>query len=284
MRTRIFHQLLPIGILLAAVFMAAGLHHLLQHKRTAGRGMDGFYQENRFAKISRDRNEQGNADPVGAVYGKVVDDHNQPIYAIQVDILPVDKASAAVDERWYARLSDWTDRDGTYKFLHLKPGEYFLSVGSQSAPTGQHPFAATYYPGTDVEKFSEPIRVHGNVQIELRPLRLRRLPTSAIKVHVRWQNGTPVEWSNLLFHNPRFPHDGVIGGEAPGIKDGEGEFIIPTGFEYYARAAVSCDTGAEVKSEESRPVQRIGSDGADIPQELTFVIPSEPCKHWSPDK
>ena len=187
--------------------------------------MGSYYQENWSARARRDHSKQRDADPVGAVYGKVVDDHNQPIYAIQVDILPLDKTNHPEDERWYARLSDWTNRDGTYKFSQLKPGEYFLSVGSQSAPTGKRPFAATYYPGTDLEKFSEPIHVQGNAEIELRPLRLRRLPTHAIKIHVRWQNGTPVARSNLLFYNPSFPHDGVIGGEAPGISTVKGSSL-----------------------------------------------------------
>jgi hypothetical protein len=280
MRTRIFHQLLPIAILIGAILVAAGLRRFLWHPRT--KGWSSYSQEGLSKQVRRDRREP--AEPAGSVVGKVLDDQNQPVYAIRVDLLPVGKATAGDDERWYARLSDWTNRDGTYKFSQLKPGEYFLSVGSQRAPTGKRPFAATYYPGTDLEKASEPIRVQGNAEIELRPLRLRRLPTHTIKIHVRWQNGTPVERSNLLFYNPSFPHDGVIGGEAPGIEDGEGEFIVPTGFEYYARAAATCDTGAQIKSEESRPVQRIGINGADIPQELTFVIPSEPCKLWNPGK
>jgi hypothetical protein len=99
-----------------------------------------------------------------------------------------------------------------------------------------------------------------------------------IKIHVRWQDGTPVDWSNLLFYNTSFPHQGVIGDEAPGIKDGEGEFTVPTGFEYYARVAAICDAGIHTKSEESRPVQKIRLDGASIPQELTFVIPTEPMQ------
>jgi hypothetical protein len=279
MRTRIFHQLLPVVILILAALVVAGVRRLFWHPNT--KGWSSYYQGD-ISKIRRDQPEQ--PEPAGSVVGEVLDDNGQPIYAIQVDLMPVDKARAGDDERWNARLRDWTDREGTYRFSQLKPGEYLLSVGSESAPTGDRPFAAIYYPGTDREKFSEPIRVHDSMEVALHPLRLRRLPTAVVKVHVRWQDGTPVDWSNLLFHNTSFPYQGVIGDEAPGIKDGEGEFTLPIGFEYYARAAATCDAGAQVKSEESRPVQKIGLAEGNIPQELTFVIPASPCKHWSPDK
>src|ERR1051326_133963 len=280
MRTRVFHQLLPIVILILGAFATAGVRRFFWHPNT--KGWTSYYDWNASKQVRRDRPER--PEPDGSVVGKVLDDNSQPIYAIQVDLIPVDKANAGDDERWYARLRGWTGREGTYRFSQLKPGEYFLGVGTESAPTGEHPFAPIYYPGTDREKFSEPIRVHDGMQIDLLPLRLQRLPTVVVKVHVRWQDGSPVDWSNLLFHNTSFPHQAVIGDEAPGIRDGEGEFTVPTGFEYYAQAAATCDGGTQVESEESRPVQKIRFEGANIPQELTFVIPAQPCKHWSPGK
>lgn len=231
--------------------------------------------------------EDSAADPVelgisGGVHGNVVDESNQPVYAVEVDLIPYDKMHAGEDERWRATLREWTGKDGGYEFSHLNPGEYFLSVFSEAAPTGKHPFAPSYYPGADQKAFSEAIRVQPSLQIELRVLRLRRLPTATIKVHVHWQDGTPVEWSNLLFHNPSFPDQGVIGNEGLGIKDGEGEVVLPVGFDYYGRAAVQCDGGAQIQSEESRPVQRIRVDARHIPTELTFVMPTGQCKLWRP--
>lgn len=280
MRTRLFHQLLPVVILILAALVVAGVRRLFWHSNT--KAWSRYYQGDASKQVGRDLPER--PEPAGSVVGKILDDNGQPIYAIRVDLIPVDKARAGDDERWYARLRDWTDQEGKYRFSQLKPGEYLLSVGSKSAPTGEHPFAAIYYPGTDLEKFSEPIRVHDSIEVELHPLRLHRLPTTVVKVHVRWQDGTPVDWSNLLFHNTSFPHQAVIGDEAPEIKDGEGEFTLPIGFEYDAQAAATCDAGAQIKSEESQPVQKIGLAEGNIPRELTFVIPTPPCTHWSPGK
>jgi len=191
------------------------------------------------------------------------------------DPAPVEKES---DEA----LKDWTKKDGTYKFAELKPGDYVLAVGAWGAPTGERPFVTSYYPGTDRRELAKTIRVQDNSQTELPTLRLRRIPTATIKIHVKWKDGTGVERSNLLFHNPSFPNQGVIGDEAPQITNGEGEFVVPLGFEYYARAVVQCDMGTKIDARESRPVQQIRIDSDHIPQDLTFVILSESCKLWSP--
>ena len=113
-------------------------------------------------------------------------------------------------------------------------------------------------------------------------MRLQRLETATIKVHVVWQDGSRVERSNLLFHNLSYPHQAVIGDEAPFISDGELQFVVPKGFEYYARAKVDCDAGEKIQTIESRPVQRVKVVDGFTPEEMTFVIPSLPCKFWEP--
>jgi len=284
MRTRIFHQMLPIAILIVAGLATAQFRRILQrHEGTDKFGhQDGFF----MTKHSNDaeQEEEAESKETGAIYGKILDDSGQPVYVMQVVLIPVAKAKGGEEERWQATLMDWTNKDGIYEFSRLPAGEYFLSAGADSAPTGRHPFAAIYYPGASKEKFSEPIRVVSSMRVELRTLRLQRLQTASIKIHVRWQDGTPVKWSNLLFYNPRFPQQGVIGDEAPGVKDGEGEFTAPIGFEYYARAVVNCDAGSKIASVESRPVQKIRIDRGHIPEDLTFVIPSEACKIWISSK
>src|SRR5215831_12701636 len=67
-----------------------------------------------------------------------------------------------------------------------------------------------------------------------------------------------------------------------GSKMEKEEVVLPLGFDYYATAAVQCDGGAQIRSEESRPVQKIRVDAGHIPTELTFVMPTERCKLWRP--
>ncbi|HKD82121.1 MAG TPA: carboxypeptidase-like regulatory domain-containing protein [Candidatus Angelobacter sp.] len=282
MLTKIYHQLLPLGILLVAIFVWSAVRAIIRpHKSEPGHWSLYVNPDDESSGEGRpDYPDEGALGITGGLSGKVVDERDTPVHAIDVTLVPIGETAAEVDESG-EQLEEWTNKDGVFEFFRLKPGEYILGVGARGAPTGERPFMASYYPGTEHKKFSEPVRVQGNLKIELRPLRLRRLQTATIKIHVRWQDGTPVERSNLLFSNPSFPQ-AVIGGTAPEITNGEGEFVVPLGFDYYARAGVWCKGEGQIDMRESRPVQHLRIDQTHIPQELTFVLQSQPCKFWTP--
>jgi hypothetical protein len=214
----------------------------------------------------------------GSISGKVVDENDRPIYLAKVTVFPLDSETGSQNP---GALNEWTNKDGVFEFPRLKLGEYLVGVGIDDAPTGERPFFASYYPGAEKKQFAEPVRVQGDMKIDLRPMRLRRMQTTTIKIHLKWQNGTPVEQGNLLFHNTKFSQ-AVIGDTAPAISNGEGEFVVPLGFDYEARAGVWCDGGDKIDVRESDPVQHLRIDSKHIPQELTFIMRSHPCKLWSP--
>jgi hypothetical protein len=284
MRKALFISLAAIAltsVVVSRTFRSASF----SHKPAQPSGINSAYfnpPERPDGEVDAPIEEAPESGLTGALRGKIVDENDQPVYVIEVDLLPADKRHADKDERWRATIREWTGKNGDYEFSHLQPAEYFLSVGSDAAPTGKHPFAPSYYPGSDQPAHAEPVLVQGSMRLGLRTLRLRRLQTATIKVHVTWEDGTPVEWSNLLFHNPSFPNQGVIGDESVGVKDGEGEIVLPMGFDYYARAAVQCDAGAQIQSEESSPVQTIRIDAEHTPSKLNFVMPTKQCKLWSP--
>lgn len=219
-------------------------------------------------------------DLTGSVTGSIVDESNSPIRGIEVELMPLDKTG---ERRWYATTREWTGADGWYRFPRIDPGEYVLAVQKSGAPDGRHPFAGTYYPGVDEEVHADHIYVVTGTPLELHPLRLRKIETVTLKINVEFEDGTRPAWSNLLFHNPSFPNQGVIGDEAPGIEDGRGEFVLPVGFDYYARAKVDCDAGERIETRESRPVQRLRVRNGHAPSELKFVIPGPTCALWSPN-
>lgn len=285
-----FHQLLPLLIFVAAGCLTAlirsGSHRF--NKKTPTGTLHLFYAEPGEKRHSQDDAEGTQITEIAqgqsAISGSIVDENNQPVYLMQMVLVPAEKIHAGEDEHENAELTSRTNKQGTYTFANLKPGEYFLSAGTRDAPTGVRPFSPVYYPGTDLEKFSEPVRVQGSMQIELRPLRLRRMPVAKIKAHVRWKDGTSMDWSNLLFYNPSFPHQGVIGNESIGVAHGSADITLPMGFDYYARAVTQCDAGDKIDSRESRPVQLIRIDERHLPRELTFIIETEPCKPWIPGR
>ena len=273
MKPRRFHKLLPVAILLLAVLAAVWMKAVFW-KHHASPRISGYADVESWPHSDATTARQ----ITGSISGKVVDENNTPIYVMKVTVLPVDPETEGQNP---GALDEWTDKDGMYQFPRLKPGEYLLGVGIDDAPTGQRPFFASYYPGAEKKQFAEQIRVQGDMKIELRPIRLRRMLTTTIKIHLKWQDGSPVKAGNLLFHNTRFSQ-AVIGDTAPPISNGEGEFIVPLGFDYDARATVWCDGGAKIDARESDPVQHLRIDGRHIPQELTFIMRSQPCRLWHP--
>lgn len=223
---------------------------------------------------------QGEAQhPTGSVKGTLVDEEGLPASGVEVELVPLSKTG---DQRWYATLRDWTSTQGEYRFTAAEPGEYIVAVQQRSAPDGRHPYFGTYYPGVDNENSADHIYVTPSAPIELYAMRLRKIETVTLKISVAFEDGSRPAWSNLLFHNPSFPNQGVIGDEAPGIENGTGEFTLPVGYHYYARAKVDCDTGTRIETRESRPVQTIEVERDKYPDELTFVIPGSTCPLWRP--
>ncbi len=214
----------------------------------------------------------------GCVHGTIADENGTPVKEIEVELLLADKTGEA---RWYSRKYAWTDKKGRYTVTGLEPGKYLVAVHYYNAPNLREPFATAFYPGADAETDAEPVVVGANLRAMLRQLRLRILPLTTVKVEVVWPDGTRPERSNLAFHNLSYPSQAVIGDGAPQVDNGTGEFTLPEGFDYDARATIQCYAGKLIESRES-PVQRIKVGGSATPKNLTFTIPGPACKLWQP--
>jgi hypothetical protein len=215
----------------------------------------------------------------GCVHGTVADENGKPVKGIEVEVLPADKTAEA---RWSSRKYQWTDSNGRYSVNELQPGEYLVAVHYYNAPNARQPFATTFYPRAEAESNAERVVVRPNSRAILKQLRLRSLPLATIEIEVLWSDGTRPKRSNLLFHNLSYPSQAVIGDVAPQVDDGRGDFTLPEGFGYDARATVQCDAGDVIESRESSPVQQIAVGAGTTPRKLTFTIPGPPCKSWRP--
>jgi hypothetical protein len=226
----------------------------------------------------------GTAQPIeepemASVAGTITDENGNPIHAAEVALIPQHLAG---DKQWYSTTRDWSNASGAYEFRRIEPGEYLLAFQVGQAPDDERPFGTTYYPGVEDKSFSQTLLIVQPDRIEVPTIRLRRIATERVAVRVVWKDGSLVERSNLLFHNPSYPHSAVIGGTAPFLSGGLGYIDLPVGFEYWARAKVDCHSGATIETRESRPIHTLRVDTGRAPTELTFVIPSTPCKFWRP--
>jgi hypothetical protein len=152
------------------------------------------------------RSVEPETEPRGTVHGSLLDESDVPVVGIEVEFFPADKTK---ELQWVATHHAWADKHGEYTFGNVEPGEYFLAVHKEGAPDEAYPFATAYYPGTADDGKAEHIFVVGSALTDLHPLRLHRIETVTIDVHVIWDDGTPVERGNLLFHNLIYPHQAV---------------------------------------------------------------------------
>jgi cytochrome c-type biogenesis protein CcmH/NrfF len=187
---------------------------------------------------------------LGCIHGSVADEAGKPLKGIQIDLLPTDKSG---DDRWDEKKTGWTDSQGRYSVARMTPGDYLVAIHYYSAPDARQPFATTFYPGVEVESNAQRVSVRQNSPTMLAQLKLRSLPLENVRVDVLWSDGTRPRTSSLLFHNPKYPDQAVIGDEALSVVDGAGEFAIPAGFSYLARASLQRDAGAVIETRESGP-------------------------------
>ena len=215
----------------------------------------------------------------GCIHGTVRDENDRAVNGLMLELLPTDKAG---DARWYSRIYEWTGDAGRYSFNRVPEGGYVLSIHYYDAPDSDEPFATMFYPGVETVRGASHLIVTAGFPMMLKPLRMRTLPLRTIKIKVIWPDGTSPEQSNLSFHNLSYPQQAVIGDVAPQVSGGRGEFTLPEGFDYQARASVSCDAGETIERRESKRVQHISVRDGTTPSELTFAIPGPPCKLWTP--
>jgi hypothetical protein len=214
-----------------------------------------------------------------SIQGSIRDSNNRAVEGLVLELIPADKTGTA---KWLGKRLAITDKKGEYEFINPDPGDYLVAIHKSNAPDANHPFAETYYPGTSSDAEAEHIKVKRWTHRYLRTVRLQRLKTEPVEIHVVWEDGTSPERSSLLFHNASYPNQTFIGDIAPEIKNGKGQFILPLGFTYHAQAKVDCDAVDHVESRESKLVHITSADNNMFEKELTFVIPGPACNLWQP--
>lgn len=229
--------------------------------------------------LERSRQYEAVRDLTGSVTGSLVDDSDASISGIEVELVPSLKSGTNDGTRLNVI---GRNAQGQFVFSRVDPGQYIVAMQMRGAPDGRHPFAGTYYPGVDAEADADRVYVMTGAALDLHPVQLRRVDVVTVKVNVQFEDGSRPNRSNLLFHNLSFPQQAVIGDEAPDIENGEGEFTLPVGFDYYASAKVDCDSGPRIETRESRLRQHLHVVNDSFPDELTLLIPGPPCPLWSP--
>lgn len=93
-------------------------------------------------------------------------------------------------------------------------------------------------------------------------------------------DGTDAGESSLVIDNLQYPR--AIVESVSSSRGGKGQVLLPVGFDYRARAAVTCDEGKRLSFHESLPLLEFAVRPGLTPKILKFVIQERPCKGWHP--
>jgi hypothetical protein len=153
--------------------------------------------------------------PQSLVYGKVVDEDNDPAPGAQVQVLRVSYAGGA--RRLVEAAAGVSQDDGSFVIGNLSPGRYYLSaaIPNIDAPRGHERHIPTYYPSATGEATAAPIEVSAGAEVRDLAIRLRKSRVYSIRGRavpagrVTLQLG---ERSISTGADGRFEFDGVLPG------------------------------------------------------------------------
>lgn len=217
------------------------------------------------------------------IQGRVLDDHGSPVYAIEVDLVPVLENGEIPEGRipYNETASDFTNSKGEYLLSPEQAGRYVVSVQWNAPPSTSHPFLTRYYPDSADLKQAQKLEITPALHLTLDPIQLQRVARARVPVSVSWSDGKPEPDAYLLFTNNQYPQFGAIGSEAL-HPDADGTVLLPVGFEYHATAQVDCDAGPKIESVYTpRLTFSLKSASVQI-RPLHFVLPGNPCRVWHP--
>jgi hypothetical protein len=213
------------------------------------------------------------------IKGRVIDDLGLPVYAIEVDLVPIPENRET--PHWLVN-SDFTNENGEYTISPEQAGKYLLSVQWNAPPSAKYPFLTRYYPDAADPKQAETLEITPALHLRLNPIRLQtRLELIKVPVSVSWSNGTPEPEAYLLFVNTQYPEFGVIGSESL-HPDSDGTVLIPNGFEYQATAQVERDAGEKIKSAHTPELKLSLRSPSTQTLPLHFILSGPPCRLWHP--
>lgn len=106
------------------------------------------------------------------IKGRVLDDRGSPVYAVEVDLIPVLDGGAAAEEE---AAHDFTNKDGEYVLNPEQAGRYLLSVQWNAPPSTSLPFLTRYYrDATDLNQ-AETIEISPAQHLTMNALQLQRV-------------------------------------------------------------------------------------------------------------
>jgi hypothetical protein len=125
----------------------------------------------------------------GIVSGRVREAGGKPPTATPIELIPV------LGGNLYPLPIETTSRsDGTYSFVRVPPGRYFLAVNASREPSKERPYKRVFHPGVESRDRAAAISLGEAERVAGANLMLTKLGARTISARMVWADGTPAEY------------------------------------------------------------------------------------------
>lgn len=127
------------------------------------------------------------------VAGRLLDLKGKPMNDVRVELEP---ATGSAGRHFYA--SNYSKGDGEFRIDNMPAGEYLLVANRSGRKTGQAPFPAVYFPGTEDRQKARVLKIgvgEHREGLEIRIPRIERMIT--VSGRVQFSDGQPVLYAGL---------------------------------------------------------------------------------------
>ena len=84
--------------------------------------------------------------PMDNVKGKIVDPNGNAVGRVPLELVPFDYSKPSYDNYRHYEMATSND-DGSFEFINVAPGRYFLAVNFTTVPEFESPYPTSYFPG-----------------------------------------------------------------------------------------------------------------------------------------
>lgn len=213
----------------------------------------------------------------GSIQGRILDERGQPLSYARVYIQAADQNLPSEE---FKRYSASQTQESLYKFVHLPPGRYLLTVNPDDKQDPSFPYSRTYYPGVADRESARVLTIQNGEQIVDADIRLKpKFEPRRLAARVTWSDGRVIQDFVFLRATAISAPDVTAATRQPDLKRAEFDVQLHPRESYRIGAQLTCrytdgrafGPGATLRSNEVvvRP-----NDGLN---EISLTIPAAAC-------
>jgi hypothetical protein len=216
----------------------------------------------------------------GSIQGRILDASGKPLPSAFAYIVPVSEKVLPKQNKLYWEYQD-KDKEGSFKFVHIPPGDYWIVVNPEDSLDPKFPYRRTFFPGVHDQASASPITIRGGEQIKDIDIRLeQQFAPRHLTARVTWSDGRLIRDFVFVTAKPTSNPAAMSDTKQPNLKASVIELSVLPDEPYEVEAELTCryadarilsGPGAKLVS------NKIYLAPGDNQKELRLTIPAISC-------